>query len=237
MSKATEILVATYNGQRFLREQFDSLLAQTCKDFTIRIRDDGSTDNTAQIIEQYVECHPGRIILEENGGETSGACANFSRLLEATDADYVFFCDQDDVWLPEKVETQRKQLMDLEEEHGEDTPLLVHSDLEVVDENLNTLDQSFWHYQYLCPEKMQTLNRLLVQNCVTGCATAVNKSLAKLGAPIPSEAIMHDWWLASSPSHSATSTTTPLLSPATASTQRTTPAPKSGEENTWPARL
>lgn len=195
MSKKCAILMATYNGQRFLQEQLDSLLTQTYSDFSIRIRDDGSTDSTVEIIKMFAADHPNRIHLDGVNKITIGPCANFSRLLEKTDADYIFFCDQDDIWLPEKLEVLRQRLIAMESMHGENAPLLVHSDLEVVDEYLNVLDSSFWHYQYLCPEKMQTLNRLLVQNYVTGCAMAINRTLASFG-PIPKEAIMHDWWLA-----------------------------------------
>jgi len=187
--------MATYNGQRFLQQQLDSLLRQTVSDFCVRIRDDGSTDKTLEIIKNFAADHPNRIYLDGVNKTTIGPCANFSRLLEKTDADYVFFCDQDDIWLPEKLETLRQRLIAMESKHGASTPLLVHSDLEVVDEDLNSLDSSFWHYQHLCPHRMQTLNRLLVQNCVTGCAMAINRPLANFD-PIPKDAIMHDWWLA-----------------------------------------
>lgn len=195
MSKKCAILMATYNGQRFLQQQLDSLLTQTYSDFSIQIRDDGSTDSTVDIIKMYAAEHPNRIHLDGVNKSTIGPRANFSRLLEKTDADYIFFCDQDDIWLPEKLEVLQQRLVAMESKHGDSAPLLVHSDLEVVDEHLNILDSSFWHYQHLCPEKMQTLNRLLVQNCVTGCAMAINRTLANFG-PIPEEAIMHDWWLA-----------------------------------------
>lgn len=184
-----DILLATFQGERFLKEQLDSLLNQTFQDFTLVIRDDGSTDGTLKILEEYEKKDPR--IKRLDSEKRLGAAGNFNALLEYSSADFIFFSDQDDVWEKTKMEKILASLL------GRDpnVPLLVHTDLEVVDESLNPLHTSFWQYSNLDPEKGNSLNRLLVQNHATGCAMAINRSLKNLASPIPKEAIMHDWWL------------------------------------------
>ena len=93
------ILMATYNGAKYLREQIDSLLAQTCQDWHLFIHDDGSSDDTMSIVNQYIETHPDKITILDYPSQ-GGACKNFLSMLEQVDSSYYTFCDQDDVWLP-----------------------------------------------------------------------------------------------------------------------------------------
>ena len=132
----------------------------------------------------------------DDGGPRLGACGSFARLLEHSDADYVVLCDQDDVWLPGHISQPLARIAAIERELGTDTPVLAHTDLVVVDENLHTIAPSFWAYSNLDPSRGSSLNRLLVQNVVTGCATIINRALARRACPIPKTAPMHDWWLA-----------------------------------------
>ncbi len=129
-------------------------------------------------------------------GQNLGACGNFSRLLEQADAPYVMFCDQDDVWLPDKIEITLAAMRELERQHGAETPLLVHTDLMVVDERLNRLGKSLWLFQCTEPQRLTKLNRLLMQNFATGCTVMINRALRDLAVPVPAEALMYDWWLA-----------------------------------------
>src|SRR5262249_51120056 len=95
------ILLATHKGEKNFHEQFKSLLAQTNQDWELLIRDDGSTDRTPEIIQVFADAHPNKVrIINDDGGtnEHLGAKHNFGRLLELSDASYVMFCDQDDVW-------------------------------------------------------------------------------------------------------------------------------------------
>jgi hypothetical protein len=103
------------------------------------------------------------------------------------------FCDQDDIWLPNKIELFLQEMERLEKVHGKDMPLLVHSDLKVLKNG--RISDSYWSYQKLNPEQGDVLNRLLVQNTITGCATMINAPLRDLCCPIPDGAIMHDWWV------------------------------------------
>ena len=190
-----EILLATCNGAAYLSALLDSLLAQTHGNWRLVIRDDGSTDGTLRIIDRYLANHPDRVGILRDKGETLGPCGNFARLLDHSRADYTMFCDQDDVWLPEKIELTMARMREMESLYGEDTPIMVHTDLRVVDSNLKPLSDSLWRYQATDPDAT-ALNRLLVQNVATGCTVMINRALRELALPIPVEARMHDWWLA-----------------------------------------
>ncbi len=160
------------------------------------IRDDGSTDATLKIICSYIELHPDQITLVNDSLGNLGPAKSFSFLMQKTTAPYLAFCDQDDVWLPNKLSLQLKKMKEAEEKHSISCPLLVHTDLIVVDNDLNKIKNSFWEYQKLSPEKMRRFNRLLMQNFVTGCACLINRNLANLSMPIPEKVVMHDWWIA-----------------------------------------
>ncbi|MFH0944138.1 MAG: glycosyltransferase family 2 protein [Planctomycetota bacterium] len=194
------ILLATHNGETYLREQLDSLLAQDCAGWQVIARDDGSIERTPYILSEYAAAHPDEITLLYEPSMRLGASGNFSTLLAHAltkeDASALMFCDQDDVWHSGKVRTSLEKLEELEAAAGPDVPVLVHSDMTVVDDNLNVVAPSFWRYQGINPKFTDRLNRLLVMNTVTGCATIINRALAEQSLPVPVDAVMHDWWLA-----------------------------------------
>lgn len=195
MKPLVEVLLATYQGGNYIESQIQSLLEQTHDNFKIIVRDDGSTDNTRAIVDGLARQHPSKIQLLPPGNRL-GVKGNFSSLLASSTADYLFFCDQDDLWLQDKMEITLAKMKEMETEHGSSCPLLVHTDLRVADRELKTIDPSFWHFAHLNVASGHTLNRLLVQNVVTGCTMLVNRSLALLAFPIPNETLMHDWWMA-----------------------------------------
>jgi glycosyltransferase involved in cell wall biosynthesis len=184
-----QILLATYNGDRFLHEQLRSLFNQTHSHIEILASDDNSQDTTRHILEEH-----GIRSLSSN--TSLGCTGNFSKLLGSRNARYIAFCDQDDVWLPEKVESCMKAMKTAEQAHSEKTPILIHTDLRVVDEGLNRIASSFWNYTGLDPLNKSALSHLLVSNNVTGCTILMNEALADLIEAVPKEAIMHDWWAA-----------------------------------------
>ncbi len=185
------VLLAVYNGEKYLKQQLDSILNQTVTDIKILIRDDGSSDASPKIIDEYCELHPQKIA-KLVGASTGSAKQNFAELLKYADSDYIMFCDQDDIWLPEKIEKTLKVIKNAEKNN---LPVLVHTDLKVVDGDLNVISNSFFEFQKLTQNNI-TLPKLLVQNYVTGCTVMINHALAKLCGEIPCECIMHDWWLA-----------------------------------------
>lgn len=195
MTKTVDVLLATYNGARFLPEQLTSIQAQTYRDWRLIVRDDGSTDGTPSIIEAFAQRHGDRVRILRDGRPRLGACANFAATLEASDADYFMFCDQDDVWLPHKIAQTLAEMRRAEQGAEPGAPCLVHTDLRVVDEALASIADSFVRYQRMDPAHC-TPRDLLSMNQVTGCATMVNRSLLAMALPFPAEVVVHDWWCA-----------------------------------------
>jgi glycosyltransferase involved in cell wall biosynthesis len=195
-----DILLATYNGGEHLVELLDSLRAQTHPDVTVLVRDDGSTDQTVEIVRRVADDPRGpalRLVEAATPDQPPlGPGGNFGRLLTSSTASRVMFCDQDDVWLPEKVSRTLDRLARAEEQLGPDTPLLVHTDLAVVDEDLRPVAPSLWAYQNIRPAGRETLAKLLVQNVVTGCTAMLNRPLIERIGHIPPPIRLHDWWAA-----------------------------------------
>lgn len=191
------IIMATYNGGRFIAEQIQSIQGQSFIDWVLYVRDDGSHDDTVSIILQF-EFEDRRIRLVRDEFGKQGASGNFSALMKVAlecKADHIFFADQDDVWHPKKLTVMLAAIQELEQVKGTQTPLLVHCDLAVVDEELLPIADSFVKFIGLSPTAAD-LGVLLCQNQVTGCACVVNRALLALACPVPCDVLMHDWWLA-----------------------------------------
>jgi glycosyltransferase involved in cell wall biosynthesis len=198
------VLLSTYNGEKFLVEQLDSLLAQSHKNFILVVRDDGSTDRTVSILESYARDHSERICLLPHDGENKGASAGYAFLVNyvlknkeslGLPSAYMMFSDQDDTWYPQKIEKQLALMLATEADNDSSLPIIVHSDLEVVSEQNTVIAKSLINYQGLEIERNRFPN-LIISNLVTGCTALINESLAEKALPIPENAIMHDWWLA-----------------------------------------
>jgi glycosyltransferase involved in cell wall biosynthesis len=194
-----DVLLATYNGERFLSEQLESLCAQSYRNFRLLVSDDGSCDATLAIVESFAAKLPsGCVRWVENPHRGCGPARNFEVLMSASRGDalanWVAFCDQDDVWLHQKLERLAEE-MGLLEAEDPNIPCLVHTDLRVVDDQLCTIAPSFVVQQGIDIEKV-SLPTLLSVNCVTGCAMMVNRALLDIALPIPRDVVMHDWWCA-----------------------------------------
>lgn len=190
-NKKVAILLATYNGEAFLPELLDSLFAQTFKKWRLFIHDDGSKDNTMNIIRRYQKAHSNITIMDYP--PTGGAKNNFFSMLQRVNADYYFFCDDDDVWMRDKVET----LLQVMESIGgnKEKPCIVFSDLQVVNADLSVISPSFMHYEGIYPEFINTFNELGASNLCPGCAMLIN-NLAKQSIVFPvDKALMHDTWI------------------------------------------
>ena len=131
------VLLATYNGENYISEQIESIFAQTEKDWMLYVHDDGSKDTTQQILKKYVADYPEQIVLVD-GPATGGAKTNFLYLFQQVEAPFYMCCDQDDVWLPDKIEVTKKEMDNLVR-GDEDKPCLVFTELRVVDGELNTI--------------------------------------------------------------------------------------------------
>lgn len=196
-SPKLQILLPTYNGSLYLDAFLESLISQTYDNWILLVRDDGSTDNTQSILQQWKERLNDKMqILPDSGQINLGCNGNFSRLLSMSSSPYVMLADQDDVWKRDKIEVTLNAMLKLESSVGQSMPCLVHTDLTIVDDCLQVKSESLWKYQGLHPERRQELPRLLVENTVWACTTMVNRSLVELGGAVPECAIYVDWWLA-----------------------------------------
>lgn len=197
-SSRPTIAMATFNGERFLSEQIRSIQAQTVKDWTLLVRDDGSTDMTQVLLRGFAATDDRIEIVSEPAGNL-GAVGNFAvlaGLARDRGVERLFFSDQDDVWFPDKVAHTLDALDDAEHQRGRDTPVLVYSDLQLIDSEGRVTQPSFMRFQRIRHEERAPLATLLVQNFVTGCAMAVNGALLRLAVPMPRTVLMHDWWFA-----------------------------------------
>lgn len=198
------VLMAAYEGGTFIEQQLDSILAQTIPDIQIIISDDGSGDNTREILEKYARWYPGQIVLRhrvkegkyrDRKGKVPPAAMNFFWLLSQARGDYILFSDQDDVWENHKVRTLLGRMRKLEQTLGKGHPILVHSDMKITDENLNIICGSFFRYQRCNPHRV-SFSEILAENPVTGGAVMINRALADMVTEVPECCFMHDWWIA-----------------------------------------
>lgn len=191
-----DIVCSVYNGERFLPELLASIGGQTVSDWTLWVCDDHSTDTSATLLRQAAAAdHRVRVL--ESASANLGATASFGRLLSNVPANspYVMFADQDDVWQPNKIERTLAAMRTAESRESAETPVLVHTDLTVVDEQLRVIHPSFWEFAGIDRDGT-TLRRIIVRNVATGAATMINRPLRELADPIPPDAVLHDWWCA-----------------------------------------
>ena len=185
-----DVLLATYNGEKYLRCQLDSILNQTHKNIRILINDDFSTDGTKDILKEY-EQKDSRIKVKYNE-KNLGYIKNFEDLLSRVENEYFMLSDQDDLWKEEKIEKSLDKLL------KEDADL-VFTDLEAVDEKLNSIAPSVIKFMQMDKniKKHQDYKLVFLRNCVTGCTILSKRELINKYIPIPTEKPMeHDWWIA-----------------------------------------
>ena len=188
------IIMAVYNGQEYIREQLESLKDQTYTEWRLVIWDDRSSDKTAEIVKKFSDEVEQEVIFKVNEKPSGSAKNNFALLInDAKESDYVMFCDQDDIWKKDKIEITFNKMKQAEERYGRDFPLLVHGDVEVIDENGNINADSMFEMSHINADSK--LPQILIQNHVTGCTMMCNKKLiAGISEYASSEyIIMHDY--------------------------------------------
>ncbi len=184
------IVLATYNGEKFLAPMLDSLQAQTRKADRIIIIDDASADSTLQILQKYESALPLTVYREP---QNSGHLAAFSKGLERardflSDDDLIALADQDDIWLPQKLELLEKEL-------NQKNAVLVFGDAEVIDDNGKVIADS-WQSLAKIPKELSVYARMAGINNVTGCCSLFKAKLLKNAFPFPKIGFVHDAWLA-----------------------------------------
>jgi glycosyltransferase involved in cell wall biosynthesis len=190
------IVMTTYNGEQYVAQQIESILKSTCQDINLFVYDDGSKDDTINVLNKYRDLYPDKIHIYEND-KNMGVTKNFLHAVCSTTTDYVMFCDQDDFWKPDKIAVTLKRMRRMEERYGKDKPMVVFTDAQIVDRNLNLLNASFFQAGHLNPRK-HDLSHLLMENKLIGCTVMLNGSLRKIlqEHPLPVHAKFHDWWIA-----------------------------------------
>lgn len=185
------ILMSTYNGAPFLRQQLDSILNQSFTNWQLIIRDDGSSDKTQEIIKDYERLYPTKI-KQVFGGPGGGSSESFMGMLEYANAPYCMFCDQDDFWETDKIEISLAKIKELEKI---DPIALVFTDMEVVSEDLKKELGSFLRLQKLNPNWINNSNNLLAQSIAAGCTMILSWHLVQIIKPIKAPLFQHDHWV------------------------------------------
>jgi len=186
------VALASYNGSKYIGAQLDSILNQTLVPSEIVISDDCSSDNTAEVIRNIDSQIQVKLLTNQ---QKLGVVKNFENAFQNCTGNYIAFSDQDDVWLPEKLEKSYYLIKKMEQEFGSTTPCLVFTDLQVVDESLNQIAPSYIHSKKLAAENTKLAN-LLIENVCTGCTILLNRALANLIPTFPANVIMHDMFVA-----------------------------------------
>ena len=190
-----DILMATFNGEHYVGEQIESIQRQGYRNWRLLVSDDCSTDGTVDVVRRYARTD-SRIYIVSDGLKHGGAKQNFFSLLGRCDAPYCMFCDQDDVWLPFKVEITLKAMRRIEEELATELPCVIFTDMKVVDGNLNVVDDSFEHYSSIDPARTK-FSQVIAQSLGAGCTMMINEASrdAALRLETLDGVVMHDWWL------------------------------------------
>ena len=183
------ILMSTYNGQEFLAEQIRSIQAQTFTDWILLIRDDGSRDRTREIIADFAQQDSRIHFINPDSTENLGVIKSFHALVQYQRADVYFFSDQDDVWLPDKLQVT----LETAQAYPADQPLMVYTDLKVVNQDLQVMNESMIRSQ--SHHANTELVQELTENTVTGGTSMINHALAELWT-VTDDILMHDWYLA-----------------------------------------
>lgn len=187
-NELVSVVMATYNGERYLRQQLDSILEQSHQRFELIVVDDASTDGTLSILEKYAALDDRIQVFRAE--KNLGLVANFQRGLMLVNGDYIALADQDDIFHKDKIGTMLAVLK------AHPRCDLAVSDLSLVDEEGNEMAVSMWRYQKLGPMQGKPFRRLLIDNFATGCAMMFRHRLLKIALPFPPECLVHDWWLA-----------------------------------------
>jgi glycosyltransferase involved in cell wall biosynthesis len=184
-----DILLATYNGSKYLHEQLDSILSQSYGNINVIIRDDGSSDNTVMIINEYEEKDNRVKLLNDNLGNL-GFVRNFEELMKNSTSEYLMFSDQDDIWYNNKVETSYTRIKAIEEINGKSCPILVHTNSRIM--NYETRTKSLFISN--CA-KNSSFENSFFNFFVQGSTMLINESLKREALPFSKEVYLHDRYL------------------------------------------
>lgn len=188
------VLIAAYNGEKFLKQQLDSILEQTYQNIEIYISDDKSTDNTLKILSLYQQKYPNKVFYSLNKINL-GLVKNFENLISNCSIEYMALSDQDDIWSKNKLEVQMNEILKMEAV-DENSACLVHSDLSMIDDDNHFIDKSYSKYRNYHLKEKKDLGHILGPCGVMGNTILLNKKLKEIILPFPSKLDVHDYWIA-----------------------------------------
>ena len=188
------IFMATYNGEKYLEAQLESIFNQTYQDFFLYIRDDYSIDSTMQILDKWKALYPDKIEISQRESNSGKPQIPFLEMVVAHKTDsYYMFCDQDDVWFPDKIEVSIKGITEFEKQYGVSTPILLGTEYLLTDQNLVPFRKQKKRIDY---DTFSKANKLICYNIFTGCTIIFNRALSEKITLIPDNCVLHDWLLA-----------------------------------------
>ncbi len=180
--------MTTYNGQKYIEEQLHSLCAQTYPIYEVIVCDDMSEDNTIDVVLGFKDALPLKVIKNK---DRQGVVRNFRQAIANCTGDFIACCDQDDIWLPDKLGDSIELILPI----TGGRPALVYTDLQVIDSKRQIIAESFWTMREIDPSKT-TFYSLLFGNTVTGCTMLFNRKMSDEVMKMPDQATMHDHWIA-----------------------------------------
>lgn len=191
-----DILMATYNGERFIGEQIESIQGQTYQNWRLLVSDDCSCDATLDVVRRYA-AEDSRIRIVSEGVRYGGAKENFFALMRKADASYVMFCDQDDVWRSDKIAVEISVLLDSEARYGSSRPIMAHSNLALIDGDGRNLGLTMRDLIVDVDMRFASPAQLMFTNVAAGCTMVMNRSCLdeSLKANCLDSVYMHDWWV------------------------------------------
>ena len=182
-NKLVSIAMATYNGEKFLEDQLNSIYNQTHKNIEIVVCDDNSTDTTIEILEKYKQKNGLRYYVNK---KKLGYSKNFERAISLCKGEYIAFSDQDDLWMPEKIETLVNEIGDYS---------LIHSDAKIIDLSGNIISDSIKINSKLLNYMGNSFDKISFVSFVQGCTILIKREIVNKAIPIPNNE-PHDWWFA-----------------------------------------
>lgn len=189
-----EILMPTYNGERFIKEQIESIMQQTYQNIRLIVRDDGSNDKTLEILKEFSIRYTDKMVLVKDERGNLKTANSIMALMDYAKAPYIMLADQDDIWFKEKIEILLTRIVKYEEKNGE-IPLLVTSDSMLIDGAGMVFEKSFMRYGGL-DAKRTSFSNLLQRNIVQGAACIFNQQLLQIAKQKNLVKIYQDAWLA-----------------------------------------
>lgn len=183
-----------FNGEKYLAEQIESIILQTNKDWVLKIRNDGSSDNSQSIIDKYCQKYPDKIFCISGNKNNMGLVESLNFLMSTVTNEYIMFADQDDIWLNDKIEKTLQEFLCLENKYPK-LPLLVCTDSTCIDNDKNIIYKSFFKFNNFPNNIIGNCTKMLALNVVQGCTIMINKKALGYINPMPKSIRVHDMWI------------------------------------------